>query len=50
MQSSLTAILFAALSARVVVAAGVTGSAIGFAKGTTGGGAATPETPSSLAQ
>ncbi|KAL4889848.1 pectin lyase-like protein [Aspergillus ambiguus] len=34
----------------LVGAAGVTGAAFGFASGTTGGGSATPATPSSLAQ
>ncbi|KAK7741815.1 hypothetical protein SLS53_004879 [Cytospora paraplurivora] len=41
-----TAALFVAALARIASAAGVTGSAEGFAKGVTGGGSATPVYPS----
>lgn len=48
MKSSTTFLLGVLAVARNAVAAGVTGSPVGFATGTTGGGSATPVYPSTI--
>ena len=45
---SLSSLSIVALLTRVVLGAGVTGSATGFAHGVTGGGSVTPVTPTTI--